>query len=59
MAGVSGITGAQSISFGAEYQARVLSLQKDAMNMQGQMAIELINAAVVSPQSGQQLNVTA
>lgn len=43
-----------------QYQAKVLSMQKNAMNAIGDSAIQLIQSAVVAdPAQGQHLNVTA
>lgn len=58
MAGISGVGGLSSTEFQAEYQIRVLKLGKDAISEQGQRAVELIQAASIDPQSGQNLNVS-
>lgn len=58
MAGVSAVGAAGGAQFQAEYQVRVLKLGKDAINEQGQRALELIQSATVDPQSGQNLNVS-
>ena len=57
MAGISAVGAAGGAQFQAEYQVRVLKLGKDAINEQGQRALELIQAAAIDPQSGQNLNV--
>jgi hypothetical protein len=56
---VSGTGAANALAFATEYQARVVSLQKDAVEMQGKMSLQLIQAAVSNTQVGQQLNVLA
>ena len=50
----------------AAYNAKVLSLQKDTIRMQGDMVVKLINAAVNTPvpnsnnmETGRILNITA
>lgn len=58
MAGISAIGGIPNAVFEAEYAARVAKLGKDAVNEQGKRALELIAAATVDPQSGQNLNIT-
>ncbi len=42
-----------------EYLARVLVLQKNALQQQGDMAIKLIQSAVLPPTQGQNLDVKA
>ena len=57
MAGISGVGGMSNTVFQAQYNARVLKLGNDAINQQGQQAIQLIQAATID--TGQNLNVTA
>jgi hypothetical protein len=62
MAGIAPIGGGTDISalsFSTEYQARVMSLQKDTVELQGKLSLQLIQAAASSGQVGQQLNVVA
>ena len=49
---VGGFSGIQELRFAAEYQARVAALQKDAANLQGELALKLIESAVIEPNSG-------
>ncbi|MBI2431268.1 MAG: hypothetical protein HYV26_00125 [Candidatus Hydrogenedentes bacterium] len=42
-----------------QYQTRVLQLQQDVLNMQGNMALQLIQSAGVPQETGQQLDVSA
>ena len=56
MAGASSIGGAAGISslkFQAEYQAKAAALQKDAIELQGQSAVKLIQSAGVDGSGGQ------
>lgn len=53
---VGGFVGVQGAQLAAEYQARTAVLQKDAAEMAGEMALKLIEAAVVDP-SGQTLDI--
>ncbi|MCC6145870.1 MAG: hypothetical protein IT368_18840 [Candidatus Hydrogenedentes bacterium] len=61
MAGIAGVAGAvsgiQSLKFEAEYQARVLATQKDVMELQGNMALQLIQSAGVDPAVGGNINI--
>ena len=50
-----GASGAAKLE--AEYLMRVLSMQKDAIRQQGQMAIKLIEAATVDAAVGSNLSV--
>ncbi len=62
MAAISGIEGSgstKSVELAMEYQARVLKMQKDALNMQGEMALELINAVAAPSSAGHQIDVRA
>ena len=62
MAGIAptgGVTDLSAISFAAEYQARVASLQKDAVELQGKLSLQLIQSATSNGQVGQQLDVLA
>ncbi len=62
MTGISSIEAAagsvSSLQFQTELTARVASMQKDAVDMQGDMAMKLIEAASTTPQVGSQLNIT-
>lgn len=52
--------GVSSAAFQAEYQARILSMQKDVQTSLGEAAIKLIQAAItVDPAVGQNLDVYA
>jgi hypothetical protein len=61
MAGIAGIggaiTGIQNLKFEAEYQARVLATQKDVMELQGKMALQLIQSSGIDPAVGGNLNI--
>lgn len=50
---VGGIT--SSVQFAAEYGARVANLQKDALEQQGDLALQLINSASIN--GGQSLDI--
>ena len=58
MSGVAGLgpslTGPQ---LAIEYQARTLSLQIDAIDEEGRLALELIESASIDPNVGQNVNV--
>lgn len=41
---INGISNLSALQFETEYQAKVAKLQKDAVNLQGQMALELIQS---------------
>jgi hypothetical protein len=58
MAGISAVGGLSTAQFQAEYTTRVLKLGKDAISEQGKRALELIQAASIDPNSGQNLNIT-
>lgn len=58
MAGISGVGGISTAQFQAEYTTRVLKLGKDAISEQGQRALELIQAASIAVDTGQNLNVS-
>ncbi|MBP8129426.1 MAG: hypothetical protein KA184_07570 [Candidatus Hydrogenedentes bacterium] len=50
MDGISGVGSAGSIAalrLAAEYQARVLKTQQETLSLQGQLALKLIESAVV------------
>lgn len=50
--------GPSATQFQAEYQAKVAKLQKDATDMQGDMAMKLIeSAAVTPPRSANRLDI--
>lgn len=57
MAGISATGGVSGVQFQTEVQMQVMKLQKDTMNMQGDMALKLLESAVVPQASGQQLNI--
>ncbi len=50
---IGGIT--SGVQFAAEYGARVANLQKDALEQQGDLALQLINSASIN--GGQALDV--
>jgi len=45
MAGIAPVGGLSAIEFQAAYDGRVMSLQKDAIEQQGQEALKLIQSA--------------
>ena len=55
MAGIPSVGGIASIQFQTELTARVASIQKDAVEQQGDLAIQLIESATVD--TGQNLNI--
>jgi hypothetical protein len=57
MSGISSVGGVSNAVFQAQYQVKVLKLGQDAVNEQGQRALELIQAAS-SATSGQNLDVS-
>jgi hypothetical protein len=59
MASVSGIgPGIQGAQLANDYQAAVLRLQKDAVQLQGSLALQLIEAAATGdPAVGGNLNI--
>lgn len=59
MSGISAVGGISNAAFAAEYAARVAKLGKDAINEQGQRALELIQSATLDAQSGRNLDVSA
>ncbi|MCC6489516.1 MAG: hypothetical protein IT365_13265 [Candidatus Hydrogenedentes bacterium] len=64
MAGISSISGIgagiEAIRLETEFQALALRRQVDALNLQGDLAIQLIQSAVVTdPSVGQNLDVLA
>ena len=59
MAGVSGVGGASGVQFEAQLAAKTAKLQKDTMEMQGDMAQKLIQSAVTNPNVGRNLNIQA
>lgn len=61
MSGISaagGAAGIQSLQFQAEYQAKAVALQKEAIDLQGQSALQLIQSAGVQGAGGQQLDIS-
>ena len=64
MAGISSISGIgagiEAIRLETEFQALAIRRQVDALNLQGDLAIQLIQSAVVTdPSVGQNLDVLA
>ena len=67
MDSIAAVSGAslKAAEIAAAYNAKVLALQKDAIRMQGEMAVKLINSATSAPpavgsmDTGRILNVTA
>jgi len=60
MAGISAVGDAGSVSnlqFQNEYQVKVAKLQKDAVDFQGDMAMQLIQSATVAAPSGNTLDI--
>jgi len=57
MAGITGLSGLSEAQFQAEFQARVASLQKDAIEREGDLALKLIESASIDPAVGQQLDI--
>ncbi len=58
MSSISGIGSTLSTAqLQMAYNARVASLQKDAMQMSGEMSQQLIESAVSDPAVGQKLNI--
>ncbi len=53
---VSGV-GTQGAEIAAQFQARVASLTKDAVEFEGQQALQLLEAASVDPAVGGNINV--
>ncbi len=49
----------ESVAFQTQYQSAVLQKEKQIMASQGAAAIQLIQAAIVNPSVGQQINVNA
>lgn len=58
MSGISAAGGLSTAQFQAEYTTRVLKLGKDAISEQGQQALQLIQAAAIDLNTGQNLNVS-
>ncbi len=44
VASINGISSLSNLQFETQYQAQVAKLQKDAVSMQGQMALQLIQS---------------
>ncbi len=45
---INGISNLTNLQFETQYQAQVAKLQKDAVSMQGQMALQLIQSVASS-----------
>jgi len=59
MAGIPSIgTVGSRLEIQNEFQARVAKLQKEAIDMQGEMAIQLIESATAQQAAGRQLDIT-
>lgn len=56
MSGISGVGGLSGIRFEAEYAARVAKLQKDAVDLQGKLSLQLIAAS--TGDTGQNFDVS-
>ncbi|HNR32147.1 MAG TPA: hypothetical protein PKI11_14755 [Candidatus Hydrogenedentes bacterium] len=46
---IDGAGGLAALRLAAEYQARVLKTQQEAMRLEGELALKLIESAVVQP----------
>jgi NADH dehydrogenase FAD-containing subunit len=57
IASIGGSAGTSGVQFEAELQTRVMKLQKDAVDMQGDMALKLLESAAGATSTGQQLNI--
>ncbi len=61
MAGVSGVSGVSGLSraqFEAEFQVRALKMQQDAMEQQGESAVQLIETAMAATEGvGGKVNI--
>jgi len=57
MEGISTAGGAAAIQFQTEYQARVRVMQKDAVQFQGEQALQLIQAVAADPAVGAKVNI--
>ncbi len=61
MAGISSVAavgnGTSPTQFEAEYTARAAKMAKDAVDMEGDMALKLIESASVDAKVGQRLNM--
>lgn len=58
MAGIPSVGGGVSnVQFQAQMAAKTVKLQKDTMEMQGDMAQKLIQSAVANPNVGRNLNI--
>ncbi|MBI2424642.1 MAG: hypothetical protein HYV27_17560 [Candidatus Hydrogenedentes bacterium] len=57
MAGIPSIGGIGAAQFQAQYQAATLKLQKDAIDLQGDLALQLIASASVPTGTGQNLDL--
>ncbi len=57
MAEITGLSAVSGSQFQAEFQARVASLQKDAAELEGELALKLIESASIDPAVGRQLDI--
>lgn len=57
MEGISAAGSATSAQLQTEYQARVMVMQKNAVQFQGEQALQLIQAATVDPAVGAKVNI--
>ena len=57
MAGITGLSGISGAQLQTEFQVRVAVLQKDAAELEGDLALKLIASASIDPAVGQQLSV--
>ena len=48
-----------TMEFNAERDVRTVKMIKDAVDMQGDMALKLIDSAVIDPDVGQHLDIQA
>ena len=59
LASVTGNGGIQAVKLQTEYAIRAAKMQQDAMNLQGDLAMKLIQTATADPAVGQNLNLLA
>ncbi len=57
MAGIPSVGGVSGLQFEAQLAAKTVKLQKDAMEMQGDMAQKLIQSAVANQSVGRNLDI--
>ena len=57
MPGISAVGGLTALAIQQEYQVRALSLLKDAIEFEGDMAVKLIASAASAAETGNTLDV--